>query len=257
MAGQNQSGTVTTIGRLNIRKGKPSIAAPVAARVEPGVALAVHATVTGDLVEGTADWYAGDNATFFWSGACGDFRPAGQEGLAVHRRPNGTIQTLSDAEIRRVFGTFEWSEASPKGAVTIDPAWERANIVDLATPLLAKFGAAQIRCHAKAHDPLQRAFAAIAAAGLEDRILAYDGCLVTRHKGWDPSRGLSAHSWGIAIDLNARWNGYGSAPAPLGAHGSTRELIACFEAEGFAWGGYFQPDSIRDGMHFELARYDL
>jgi hypothetical protein len=43
----------------------------------------------------------------------------------------------------------------------------------------------------------------------------------------------------------------------MGATGSVRELVPFFEAEGFAWGGYFDPARFRDGMHFELARRDL
>ena len=257
MTDTNLSGTVTTAGRLNVRKSKPSITAAIDAQLEPGVVLPVTGLVAGDAVNGNSEWYAGSNDTFFWSGAVANFKPASGAPIGVHRRPNGTIQTLSDSEIRQVFGTFTWTETTPKGAVRIDPAWEAANIVTLATPILARFGHPTVRCHAKAHDPLARVFTAIADAGLEDLILAYDGLDVPRHKGWNPSRGLSAHSWGIAIDLNARWNGYGAAPAPLGAHSSTRELIPFFEAEGFAWGGYFQPDNIRDGMHFELARFDI
>lgn len=51
-------------------------------------------------------------------------------------------------------------------------------------------------------------------------------------------------------------SGTGTARSRLrwGAHGSVRELVALFEAEGFAWGGYFEPETVRDGMHFELAR---
>lgn len=67
------------------------------------------------------------------------------------------------------------------------------------------------------------------------------------------TRGLSSHTWGIAIDLNVAWNGYGNVPAAHGVHGSVRQLVAIFESEGFAWGGYFEPLSICDGMHFELA----
>lgn len=251
-------GTVTTKSRLNVRKGTPSTKAPIAGKLEAGVTVAVRGTADGDNVEGIPEWYAGNDDTFFWAGGCAALQPAvAQVQGSVHRRPNGTIMTLSDAEIRNVFGTFTYTETNPKGAIRIDAAWEAAHIVPLATPIFARFGHASIRCHKKAHDPLQRVFTAIANAGMEDHILAYDGCHVPRHKGWNPSRGLSAHSWGIAVDINARWNGYGAGPAPAGAYGSTRELISFFEAEGFAWGGYFTPDNIRDGMHFELARYDL
>ena len=77
-----------------------------------------------------------------------------------------------------------------------------------------------------------------------------------RKKGWNPRRTLSAHAYGVAIDLNARWNGYGVKPAPRGAPGSLVELVDIFAAHGFAWGGHFRPARYADGMHFELARLD-
>ena len=98
--------------------------------------------------------------------------------------------------------------------------------------------------------------AAIQAAGLGSKLLSCDGTFVTRHKGHDPTRGLSSHSWGVSMDINAKWNAYGQIPAPLGAIGSTREFVSIFEALGFAWGGYFS-HPYEDGMHFELARFDL
>ena len=109
----------------------------------------------------------------------------------------------------------------------------------------------------KAQASFLAAFEAIATADLGDRILTYGGTFVPRHKAWNPKRTLSSHTWGIAIDLNVAWNGYGVEPAAMGAHGSLRELVPAFEAQGFAWGGYFEPLSARDGMHFELARLDL
>jgi hypothetical protein len=250
------SGTVTANARLNIRKHEPSIAAAITRREEMGAILAVRGLVQGDNVSGNAQWYAGDDDTFFWSGACGNFRAAGATSLGVNRRPNGTIEPLSEKDVRQVYGTFPYTEAK-KGAINIDAAWAAANIVTLPTPVLADNGYANIKCHAKARGPFERVFAAIAAAGLDERIVTCAGTFVPRHKGWNPKRGLSVHSWGLAIDFNVAWNPYGGLPAALGAHGSVRELVPYFEAEGFAWGGYFQPLSICDGMHFELARYDL
>jgi hypothetical protein len=86
--------------------------------------------------------------------------------------------------------------------------------------------------------------------------LTYGGTYVPRHMGWTVGRPLSSHSWGVAIDINVDWNPYGGAPAPLGAVGSVRQIVSLFEAQGFAWGGRFTPDALRDGMHFELARTD-
>lgn len=256
------AGRVTTGARLNIRLGEPSTAAPIALKVEAATPLNVRGLAKGETVRGNADWYAGDGETFFWSGACSAFQALNNgvgapASFAVHRRANGTIAVLSDAEIRKVFGEVQYSEAAKKGAVNLAPGWAAANLTEIETDVLEPIGHRKITVHKKAAEPFLKVFASIRDAGLADRILTYAGTFVPRHKGWNPARGLSAHTWAIAIDLNAEWNGYGSAPAGLGQHGSVRELVPLFEAQGFGWGGYFQPDSLRDGMHFELARYDL
>jgi hypothetical protein len=251
-------GAVTAIARLNIRRGLPTISAPVARKVEPGTVLAVTGLVTGDAVRANDQWYAGDAGTFFWSGACSDFQSAATEpapGMKVHKRPNGTVLPLSDADLAAVFGKFAYTEGAG-GRIRPDPAWVAANIVNAPVPSLAAIGHPQIELHMKAAAIFARIFAAIEAAGLTGRILTFDGTYVPRHKGWNPHRGLSSHSWGVTIDLNARWNPYQTDPAPIGTHGSVRELVPFFAAEGCAWGGHFSPP-YQDGMHFELARYDL
>lgn len=73
-------------------------------------------------------------------------------------------------------------------------------------------------------------------------IITWDGCFNIRKK-----RGLnshSLHSWGIAIDINAAWNGLGKEPT------MSKELVKCFTDAGFDWGGVWQR---KDGMHFQLA----
>jgi hypothetical protein len=168
----------------------------------------------------------------------------------VHAMPQ------TEADLDRVYGKFTWSEGSPRGAVNVDHAWIAANIVEADIPQLHKFtGGKPIECHKDIAGPLKAVFTDIEAKGLLDRILSYDGLWVTRHKNWDPSRSLSLHSWGTAIDINADWNPYGGTPAPAGAKGSCVELIPSFEAQGFAWGGYFGGGhaSDTDGMHFEYA----
>nr|WP_295829521.1 M15 family metallopeptidase [uncultured Azospirillum sp.] len=260
-------GSVRSTARLNIRRGAPSTTAPVAAKVDVGTLLSVHGIVVGEMVSGNPRWYVGQDGTYFWSGACSDLQagpppspstaPGSTAGpSSVHRRPDGTIRPLSDAEIKTVFGSFSYSERG-KGRINPDPAWVDQNITTMDSPILSEEGFPKIEVHLKAVKPFERVFAAIALAGLANVIRSCAGTYVPRHKGWDPARTLSSHSWGIAIDLNTEWNGYGAVPAPAGTPGSVRELVSIFEAEGFAWGGYFQPQSICDGMHFELARFDL
>lgn len=252
-------GVVTTSARMNIRRGAPSTSAPIALRVPAGTMLAVRGVVQGESVRGNADWYSGVDDTYFWSGATSGFEPKDGDDtpqVVVKRRPNGTIKPLNDQQIRAVFGNIQPTEL-PGGRVSLDAAWVAHNIVDLPTPILATAGYPTIRVHRKAAEPFRRVFDAIAAAGLAEQILTCAGTFVPRHKGWNPARTLSSHTWGIAIDLNSEWNGYGAAPAALGTHGSVRELVPMFEAEGFAWGGHFEPASARDGMHFELARMVL
>jgi len=59
----------------------------------------------------------------------------------------------------------------------------------------------------------------------------------------------SAHSWPVAIDVNADTN-------PFSADGRLRtdmppEFVECFTAEGFGWGGDWS--GSKDAMHFSLA----
>jgi hypothetical protein len=247
--------------RLRIREGAPATASPRVGYVEVGTVFEPEAMVEGESVMGNASWYALPANRFVWSGASeavensAPISPAAD--MRVNRRPDGTIMVLSTRERQNVFGTFGYAEVQPRGAIRIDPAWVRSNIEEIATPVLAAVGYPRLSVHRKAAGPFQRVLDKIADAGLEDRIKTCAGTWVARHMGWDPTRALSSHSWGAAIDLNARWNGYGAAPAPMGATGSVRELVPIFESEGFAWGGYFRPDSLRDGMHFELSRLDL
>jgi GH25 family lysozyme M1 (1,4-beta-N-acetylmuramidase) len=59
--------------RANLRQGAPSIAAPIAGKLDPGTALQVAAVVPGDPVQGDATWYRIGAGDYVWSGACGPF----------------------------------------------------------------------------------------------------------------------------------------------------------------------------------------
>ena len=76
--------------------------------------------------------------------------------------------------------------------------------------------------------------------GLEDQVKTWDGCFNIRKKRGASSSSL--HSWGLAIDINAAWNGFGKKPT------MSPELVACFTDAGMDWGGTW---STPDGMHFQ------
>lgn len=72
-------GTVQATGRLNVRSGHPSTAAPKSRMIEAGTRFAVLSLVTGEAVSGVSQWFALDHGEYVWAGACRDFRRATDE----------------------------------------------------------------------------------------------------------------------------------------------------------------------------------
>ena len=128
------------------------------------------------------------------------------------------------------------------GFIEPEPEWVAANIAQGSVPIIGT-----VTCHRLLFPQLHAAFAEIEEAGLAGKIdpAQFGGCYVPRFIDRDPRRGLSAHAFGLAIDLNVSKN-------LLGTRGSMdRRVVAIFEKWGFAWGGRW---SRPDPMHFELAR---
>ena len=102
----------------------------------------------------------------------------------------------------------------------------------------------RIYCNHDLVNPLMAALSNVIKRDLIPQIRTWDGCFNIRKKrgaGVSPS----LHSWGIAIDINAAWNGFGKTPT------MTPELVACFTDAGFEWGGNWHHP---DGMHMQLAK---
>ena len=262
MATQPSPPAQRATARLRIRQGAPATSAPHVGSFQPGTVFSPVARVSGEVVLGNAAWYRLEGEQYAWSGASVDAGTNAADApetatMDVPRRAdNGHIAVLGSAERKRFYGDFPYTEGAG-GRIKIAPAWVTANITEIDTPLLADQGFRKLTVHKKAARPFLEVFRKIGEAGLAEKILTCAGTWVPRHMGWNPARALSSHSWGIAIDINVAWNPYGGTPAVLGAIGSVRELVAIFESEGFAWGGYFRPLNLCDGMHFELARRDL
>lgn len=101
----------------------------------------------------------------------------------------------------------------------------------------------KVYCNRDLVSPLMAAFHNIIARGLQKQIKTWDGCFNIRKK--KGSAALSLHSWAIAIDINAAWNGWKQVPQ------MSAELVKCFTDAGFEWGGNWK---TQDGMHFQLKK---
>lgn len=87
-----------------------------------------------------------------------------------------------------------------------------------------------------------------ALVNLRDRNLltelkTFDGCFSIRDVRAVPGS-PSTHSYGLAIDINAKENGLGCVPK------LSDEFVKCFTDAGWTWGGNFKR---KDGMHFSKA----
>ena len=146
---------------------------------------------------------------------------------------------LTGGTVAKAVGSFSY-KANPDGTVRPDPAWVSANIRTEEMPIIGP-----VTGHRVMLPQLRGALSEVVARGLRKSIKTYDGCYVPRFIGHDPSRGLSFHTYGTAIDLNAATNYRGIAGD------MNRNVVAIFKNWGFAWGGDW---NYTDPMHFELAK---
>lgn len=243
--------------RLNIRNA-PSLGARKVRQCEPPAILVASQLVDAEAFLDNSLWYQeSGTGNFFWAGGVDDIAPAPlpSRGLGpnVEFRPDGTIKPLSGDALQKKYGT-DRIVSNANGTITIDPAWQRANIQQFHHGLLAQMDVQHLWVHQHAIPAFQAVFDAIDAAGpaISERLLTCGGAFVPRHIGRNPRKPISSHTWGVAVDLNVAWNGYGVRPQSAGLIGSVREIQPFFAQFGFAWGGHFSGSSC-DGMHFELA----
>jgi hypothetical protein len=145
----------------------------------------------------------------------------------------------SMARLKLNFGEFA---ADPNGGeLDPDPGWERENVETREVPLLG-----EVTCHRKIFPMLVAALEAIEDEGEDVVGSGYAGCYVPRFISHDPTRSLSYHSWGVAIDVNAENNAFGAEPH------QDMALVDAMEAQGFQWGGRWD---VPDGMHFEWLTF--
>lgn len=101
----------------------------------------------------------------------------------------------------------------------------------------------RLYCNKDLIAPLSQAFKNLIERGCVSELKTFDGCFnIRKMRGL---QSMSLHSWGVAIDVNAAWNGLNKKPA------LSKEFVKCFKDAGFDWGGDWQR---LDGMHFQLSK---
>ncbi len=153
----------------------------------------------------------------------------------------GATQTafLTGGSVAAAVGSFSY-KANSNGTVTPDPRWVSANIRTEEMPIIGR-----VTGHRVMLPQLRAALNEVVVKRLSKSIYTYDGCYVPRFIAHTPSRGLSFHTFGTAIDLNAADNYRGIAGK------MDRAVVAIFKKWGFGWGGDW---NYTDPMHFELAK---
>lgn len=167
---------------------------------------------------------------------------------AIAARGGGTT-----AELERVFGKFSYTNIRG-GAIQVSPSWTSRNIVQLDVdtqlpywPINEYTGQQnnQIDIHRIVAPVLVATWAEVVRLGLHKKIRTFAGSWVPRHQLHNATKPLSTHSWGCAIDFDARWNGYGVRAMKINL-----EFVKVFERFGWEWGGRW---TSKDGMHFQYT----
>ena len=161
--------------------------------------------------------------------------------LALEFRNPVQTAVLSTSSVTSRVGTFNYTP-HPDGTVSPDPRWVRTYIRTETVPIIGR-----VTCNKGMIPQLRSALIEIVQRRLADRIHPgqYGGCYVPRYIAHDPAKGLSLHTWVIAIDLNVPENQRGTVGR------MDRTVVSIFEKWGFAWGGDW---SYTDPMHFEMNR---
>jgi hypothetical protein len=147
---------------------------------------------------------------------------------------------LTGSSVSDAVGTFTYTPHAD-GTLTPDSRWVSSYIRQESVPILGS-----VTCNKGMLPQLRAALTEVVQRGLADKIHPgeYAGCYYPRFIARDPAKGISLHSWGIAVDLNVPGNQRGTVGE------MDRQVVQIFKKWGFAWGGDW---SYTDPMHFEMA----
>lgn len=163
------------------------------------------------------------------------------------------------------------------GSGSLDKGWFRENIVELHRSHGNRLPNVPAKWYVQVHrvvEPYLRE--ALRRAGIADPHYRIEriGSFNFRHIRHDPSRPLSTHSWGVAVDIDPGRNftkrfKRGEMPEAwseewmkIWPDGVSRAFVEAFQSCGFAWGADWDEDgtstdhTFADPMHFEWIARD-
>lgn len=133
---------------------------------------------------------------------------------------------------------------------TLDPRWQTEFLTRIVLPFAIPLSwdksrvVAQMTCHKLMAEVFATVFEEIERASLQQKITSFGGCFNFRPQRTGTK--LSAHAWGIAIDLNPESNEQGTAG------NMDQAIVSIFKQAGFTWGGDWE-GRARDPMHFQYC----
>ena len=170
--------------------------------------------------------------------------------MAHNPGAGGSVSIVSPHGIEQILATFGDIFGYIRPDRTLDPGWQAEFLDRAMLPFPMKLSwdpsrsVTQITCHKLLASIFADVFERIQSAGLEEKVTSFGGCFSFRPQRTGTK--LSAHSWGIAIDLNPGTNAQGTSG------NMDPGIVQIFREVGFEWGGDWQ-GRTRDPMHFQFC----
>ena len=161
-----------------------------------------------------------------------------------------TPDLVTPKGIEQIIATFgDISDyVQPDGTLDVNWPIKFLDYVALPVPLMLSFDHTKtithFRCHKLLIEKLELIFGEIKNQGMEPDLFSFGGCFSFRPQRTGDR--LSAHSWGIAVDLNPESNAQGTAG------NMNPGIVTIFQQAGFEWGGDW-PGRAKDPMHFQFC----
>ena len=157
------------------------------------------------------------------------------EGKCRYKKPGNTRRTR---KIMQGDDLWSYTEGA-KGRINIAPEWQNANITRVQL-----HNGKRVKLHKAVADGFAKAFQeASEKSGYNPSSVQTQ---VTRHILWDPSKPLSNHTYGTAVDFDPADNPYGKRSGELRDFPEFINIMNCY---GWLWGGDWKTP---DDMHFEF-----